>query len=433
MNIVPVLSSLTACLFILMSLFIFFIDRQSKVNVFMSLAWLCHGIWALMIFFASSTSSMFLIHIWYRVGMICAVLFYLMMLRVCLVLGNSDLTKINAGLLYGLAGFFLFFVIIKPSALLYSAYWMEDGQMVFKLALDSPLFYLFIAYVYVVVIFSHLGLYRWYRKAPTVVIKRMAIKLMSAKTLSHLLALIDIFILPALTSHHSRNLIPLYYLPGLLMAMYCMLRFRFLAMTAEAVSRDIVANIDQAIIFFDMQGTVITANEKMNELLGVDLRKGMSYADFLPDYMMIWEQVVREIKTSERILINRMMIIDTEKKEKFIDAKFSRIKDRYNETIGVMVSCQELKNVSDFQSEYRLTNREMEIINNIALGFSNKEIAAVMNIAENTLKRHITNFYNKMGINYKVQLMHCLKEYKILPEVHSSERPLLLETPACKL
>jgi DNA-binding CsgD family transcriptional regulator len=36
------------------------------------------------------------------------------------------------------------------------------------------------------------------------------------------------------------------------------------------------------------------------------------------------------------------------------------------------------------------------------------EIAKELNITENTLKTHITSFYNKLGINNKVELINII-------------------------
>jgi DNA-binding CsgD family transcriptional regulator len=52
----------------------------------------------------------------------------------------------------------------------------------------------------------------------------------------------------------------------------------------------------------------------------------------------------------------------------------------------------------------------MEIIRHIMSGSTNREIAARLNIAERTVKTHLTNIYNKIGIENKVQLMNAVLE-----------------------
>jgi PAS domain S-box-containing protein len=48
---------------------------------------------------------------------------------------------------------------------------------------------------------------------------------------------------------------------------------------------------------------------------------------------------------------------------------------------------------------FSLSNREIEVLRLIAEGFSNPEIADMLSISLNTVKTHITNIFNKLGIN----------------------------------
>jgi DNA-binding NarL/FixJ family response regulator len=45
-----------------------------------------------------------------------------------------------------------------------------------------------------------------------------------------------------------------------------------------------------------------------------------------------------------------------------------------------------------------LTDRETEILRLMAGGYSNKEIAAALNVAEGTIKNHVSNVLSKMGV-----------------------------------
>jgi DNA-binding NarL/FixJ family response regulator len=45
-----------------------------------------------------------------------------------------------------------------------------------------------------------------------------------------------------------------------------------------------------------------------------------------------------------------------------------------------------------------LTERETEILRLMAGGYSNKEIAKALNVAEGTVKNHVSNILSKMGV-----------------------------------
>lgn len=50
-----------------------------------------------------------------------------------------------------------------------------------------------------------------------------------------------------------------------------------------------------------------------------------------------------------------------------------------------------------------LTAREEEILQFLALGFTNKQIAQKMNISAHTVKFHITSIYSKLGVNNRTE------------------------------
>jgi DNA-binding NarL/FixJ family response regulator len=50
------------------------------------------------------------------------------------------------------------------------------------------------------------------------------------------------------------------------------------------------------------------------------------------------------------------------------------------------------------QSELKLTLREKEILNLVAKGLSNKEIAEVLSVAPNTVKHHVHNLLDKLDV-----------------------------------
>ncbi len=64
-----------------------------------------------------------------------------------------------------------------------------------------------------------------------------------------------------------------------------------------------------------------------------------------------------------------------------------------------------LKGLSSVQAEFSsleqpdpLTERETEILRLMAGGYSNKEIANALNVAEGTVKNHVSNVLSKMGV-----------------------------------
>ena len=55
--------------------------------------------------------------------------------------------------------------------------------------------------------------------------------------------------------------------------------------------------------------------------------------------------------------------------------------------------------LAEHAGEDGLSNREIEVLRLIAAGNANKEIAAQLELAEDTVKRHVTNILSKLGAN----------------------------------
>jgi len=53
---------------------------------------------------------------------------------------------------------------------------------------------------------------------------------------------------------------------------------------------------------------------------------------------------------------------------------------------------------------YGLTKREMEILATIVAGLSNKEIARKFTLSEDTVKHHLTNIFDKVGVVSRLEL-----------------------------
>jgi two-component system nitrate/nitrite response regulator NarL len=56
------------------------------------------------------------------------------------------------------------------------------------------------------------------------------------------------------------------------------------------------------------------------------------------------------------------------------------------------------------QNSFGLTSRELEIVGAIVSGNTNKEIAQKFSLGERTVKHHLTNIFNKLGVGTRLEL-----------------------------
>jgi DNA-binding NarL/FixJ family response regulator len=62
-----------------------------------------------------------------------------------------------------------------------------------------------------------------------------------------------------------------------------------------------------------------------------------------------------------------------------------------------------------------LTDREVEILGLLAAGRANKEIARDLDVSPNTVKTHIANLFQKLGVERRTQAIQKARELRILP------------------
>jgi two-component system, NarL family, nitrate/nitrite response regulator NarL len=65
---------------------------------------------------------------------------------------------------------------------------------------------------------------------------------------------------------------------------------------------------------------------------------------------------------------------------------------------------------------FNLTRRELEVVGLIVKGLSNREIAKQFQLSEETVKRHLSNIFEKLGISTRLELAILAIERKLVPK-----------------
>ncbi|MCH1866453.1 response regulator transcription factor [Nocardioides sp. CFH 31398] len=62
----------------------------------------------------------------------------------------------------------------------------------------------------------------------------------------------------------------------------------------------------------------------------------------------------------------------------------------------------------------RLTARELEVLTHVARGLANREVAARLSISENTVKNHVRNILEKLGLHSRMEAVMYAMRTKLL-------------------
>lgn len=72
----------------------------------------------------------------------------------------------------------------------------------------------------------------------------------------------------------------------------------------------------------------------------------------------------------------------------------------------------EVRLSSSLFQELGLTKRQNDVIEYVAKGYNNSEIADAMGVSVNTVKTHLATIYKKLGINYRTELANIIYQSK---------------------
>jgi DNA-binding NarL/FixJ family response regulator len=153
----------------------------------------------------------------------------------------------------------------------------------------------------------------------------------------------------------------------------------------------------------EIKPDVVLLDMRMPEMSGLDVLLALSAAGVLPPTIILTtfdddEMVLAGIKAGARgYLLKDVSLEELVNAVRTVAQGGSMIKPAVTQRL-----LQGLENLkTDFSSLDRpdpLTDRETEILRLMAGGYSNKEIANSLGVAEGTIKNHVSNILSKMGV-----------------------------------
>jgi DNA-binding NarL/FixJ family response regulator len=153
----------------------------------------------------------------------------------------------------------------------------------------------------------------------------------------------------------------------------------------------------------EIKPDVVLLDMRMPEMSGLEVLLALSEAGTLPPTIILTtfdddELVLAGIKAGARgYLLKDVSLDDLVDAIKKVAQGGSMIKPAVTQRL--LKGLENLK--TDFYSLDRpdpLTDRETEILRLMAGGYSNKEIANSLGVAEGTIKNHVSNILSKMGV-----------------------------------
>lgn len=86
--------------------------------------------------------------------------------------------------------------------------------------------------------------------------------------------------------------------------------------------------------------------------------------------------------------------------------------------VGRALTCQTVAEGFEFNqalmTSLNITKRELGVLEELAAGHSNKQIAERLNVSPNTVKTHIANLYDKLEVGQRVQAVQKARSLRLI-------------------
>ncbi|MDX9802013.1 MAG: LuxR C-terminal-related transcriptional regulator [Spirochaetia bacterium] len=283
-------------------------------------------------------------------------------------------------------------------------------------AYSSPWFWLYLFYYFPYTALTVYLIHKWASRFGKRRQMRQA-HLISTFTLMTLIigSFLD-FLLPYLFEVSVPPLGPVtvaFYIFGL---WFVLLRYNFLETTPHLVANEILDNINEMVFLLDPELRISMANTFAVSSLGLnnDFEKNPVY---FPDLTQKKENTVSifdNLKNSNAENLKSRVVFNHEHDPLYGDSYISIIKDSFNEVSGFLILSKIIESITDFIETYKITKRELEVIELCTDGKSSRQIADQLFISERTVETHLTNIFQKTGTSGRIELFSLTSKYKIV-------------------
>jgi DNA-binding CsgD family transcriptional regulator len=206
------------------------------------------------------------------------------------------------------------------------------------------------------------------------------------------------------------SLTPLLLIPWVAGYVIAIKRFHFLNLTTDMVTRQILETINELVILVDSDGKPTYMNAKALEFFQKPLRK---IDEIRTDELLLQTDEGESLlpRVYEGGIVKKRIAFgtsDSENTQTVLDMEITHIYDRFNDPLGFLLIGRKVQSLESLQSQYNLTEREADVVGCIINGWKTQVIAEYLEISERTVKTHISNIYQKLGVTNRVSLINIL-------------------------
>lgn len=414
MNIITITLYMTALLWAYLGLKTLLSARRNDTYIIFSLICLAMVIWGVISGISFSLELFEHMQLIAEIGYLVIFFYFPLNLHFAFAISKFRIKKWMVVLCYVPA------IILDISSLfgftIYSGFFRIGNLLAVILNTGSPLLYLYICYMIFCFFMSFYVILRW----------RIQTKINKEKMYS---GIILAMLTPAYVGGFILTIclplkgIYIYQGPGVALfnfyaiALYFIIkRYRFMNLDYTFMGDEIISSINDMVIVLDRDLNIVEANKRFRRMFpgtGSYLQNKNFY-DLVEETGHVEEVIT---KMSEGGITSTVLRLTYKSCGEYTVTKthLAKMKDKFGDDAGYFVISDEVRGIKQFRKNYRITRRELEVIELIISGLTYREISERLNIAEKTVEAHLTNIYNKIGINNKIELIRIAGDFNIVP------------------
>jgi DNA-binding CsgD family transcriptional regulator/PAS domain-containing protein len=195
---------------------------------------------------------------------------------------------------------------------------------------------------------------------------------------------------------------------------YATLRYSFLAPRPSPMTEDLIAHVSDAVFLLDADFAVAHSNQAAERLAAAGPLRGRPFVSLVRG----GAEAARRLKTFQggaELSAGLRIAFAREGNDAAATCYLSKVKDRFGDLVGILVIAKELPGRREFQDRFRVTGREMQVVDLILAGAANQAIGEALGISERTVEAHCLHVYNKLDVRNKTELVKLCAKYDFLP------------------
>lgn len=293
--------------------------------------------------------------------------------------------------------------LISPYSIL--DYVQYNGQWKLIPAYGNPWFYIASGYVLVYASITVSIIVVYLKRAKYNKERKQAVWLMMNLVISTAIGTTGLWVIPFF-DFRVPNIGPTYHLFYAAGLFYSVYRFRFMELNPSIVADEIISHINDMVILLDSELRVVSVNTAAEKSLG--LSPADITGEFFPDLIHEKDFIINtfsNIMSGTGKNIGFMTRYKTENEPVTAESYIAAVKDNFNDIIGFLVISKENRGRKEFRKAYKITERELEIVDLTLAGLSSRVIGKQLGISDRTVQSHQEHVYQKLGAAGKVDLI----------------------------